>query len=404
MKHQIDTSPKPTTAILVALATPKQSLLQTEEHVEELLSLCQTLGIEVIHTFIQHLERSNPQTRVGKGKVEEIKAFADAESIDKIIFDDALSPAQVKNLTSLLKRPVVDRNVIILEIFAMHAQTKQAKIQIEIAQYQYLLPRLTKMWGHLSRQQGGVSGMRGPGEKELETDRRIIQEKIKLLRTKLRDIHQQNLTQRKNRKKKVNVTLVGYTNVGKSTLMQLLSKHPTYAEDKLFATITSTVSKVMIKNIPYLLTDTIGFIRKLPHHLIASFQSTLDEIREADLLLHVVDVSHPAYKDHIQVVNATLQEIGAAHIPTILVLNKADKLISQPSGERTDLLDNEAQKICEAHATTYGQPAVMISAKNNLNVPALQEVLYQHIVTKHLLIYPNYLTSTEDYAVASAEV
>ncbi len=384
----ITTTPKPTTAILVSRVTPQQPLSQTEEHLDELAFLCQTLGIEVLHRFTQYVEKGNHKTLLGKGKIAEINAYAAAASIDKIIFDDELSPAQVKNLTTIFQRPVVDRSVIILEIFAMHAQTKQAKIQIEIAQYQYLLPRLTKMWGHLSRQQGGVSGMRGPGEKELETDRRIVQGKIKHLRQKLQTIHQQNLTQSKHRKQKVNVTLVGYTNVGKSTLMELLSKQPTHAEDKLFATITPTVSKVMVKNIPYLLTDTIGFIRKLPHHLIASFQSTLDEIRASDILLHVVDMAHPAYQEHIAVVNATLKEIGAAHIPTILVLNKADKVL----GDAMQMGNGAAQQLSAEHATTYGQPTVMISAKNNLNISGLQEVLYEYVLAQYLLIYPNYVS------------
>ncbi len=393
MKKYIETAPKQVTAVLVSLATPKQPMAKAKEYLDELSLLCETLAIQPVHTFIQHLERPNPKTFIGKGKLEEIQAFVKAQQVDQVIFDDELAPSQARNLEKALERPVVDRNAIILAIFAMRAQTRQAKIQVELAQYQYLLPRLTKMWGHLSRQQGGVSGMRGPGEKELETDRRIVQDKISLLRKKLETINQQGITQRKDRQDLVRVTLVGYTNVGKSTLMHVLSKSDAYIEDKLFATITSTVRRVVINNIAYLLTDTVGFIRKLPHSLIESFKSTLDEIREADILLHVIDVSHPACEEHIQVVQTTLQEIGADHIPTILVFNKVDQLADQPLADHASIVYPEVLR--QKYAIPFGHQAVFISAKENLNMAELREVLYQQVLAKHLLIYPHYLTSDQ---------
>jgi GTPase len=393
MKKYIETAPKQITAVLVSLATPKQPMAKAKEYLDELRLLCETLAIQPVHTFIQHLERPNSKTLIGKGKLEEIQAFVKAQQIDQVIFDDELAPSQARNLEKALERPVVDRNAIILEIFAMRAQTRQAKIQVELAQYQYLLPRLTKMWGHLSRQQGGVSGMRGPGEKELETDRRIVQDKISLLRKKLETINQQGITQRKDRQDLVRVALVGYTNVGKSTLMHVLSKSDAYIEDKLFATITSTVRRVVINNIPYLLTDTVGFIRKLPHSLIESFKSTLDEIREADILLHIIDVSHSACEEHIQVVQTTLQEIGAAHIPTILVFNKVDQLADQPLADNAPMVYPEVLR--QKYAVPHGHPAVFISAKKNLHMAELREVLYQQVLAKHLLTYPNYLTNEQ---------
>lgn len=391
MKKYIETASKQVTAVLVSLATSKQPMAKAQEYLDELSLLCETLAIQPVHTFIQYLARTNPKTLIGKGKLEEIKGWVQAQQVEQVIFDDELTPSQARNLEKILDRPVMDRNAIILEIFAMRAQTRQAKIQVELAQYQYLLPRLTKMWAHLSRQQGGVSGMRGPGEKELETDRRIIQDKISLLRKKLESINQQGITQRKARQDMVRVALVGYTNVGKSTLMQVLSKSDTYIEDKLFATITSTVRRVVINNIPYLLTDTVGFIRKLPHSLIETFKSTLDEIREADILLHVIDVSHPACEEQIQVVQTTLQEMGCAHLPTILVFNKVDQLTNQQLAEQDAIVYPEILR--QKYATPYGHPAVFISAKENLHITALKEVLYQQVLAKHLLIYPHYLTS-----------
>jgi GTP-binding protein HflX len=389
MKKYIETAPKPITAVLVSLASPKQPMAKAQEYLNELSLLCKTMAIEPVHTFIQYLERPNPTTLIGKGKLEEIKAWVQAQQVGQVIFDDALTPSQTRNLEKILGLPVIDRNAIILEIFAMRAQTRQAKIQVELAQYQYLLPRLTKMWGHLSRQQGGISGMRGPGEKELETDRRIVQDKISLLRKKLDAINQQGVTQRKARQDMVRVALVGYTNVGKSTLMHVLSKSDAYVEDKLFATISSTVRRVVINNIPYLLTDTVGFIRKLPHSLIESFKSTLDEIREADILLHVIDVSHPSCEEHIQVVQNSLQEIGAAHIPTILVFNKVDQLANQTFVDNDSLVYPEVLR--HKYATPHGHQAVFISAQEHLHIAELKEVLYQQVLAKHLQIYPHYI-------------
>jgi GTP-binding protein HflX len=395
MTAYIETAIKQETAVLVSLATPKQPLLKVKEYLDELSLLCYTLNINPIRTFIQHLDRAKTATLIGKGKLEEIKAFIQAEEIDKVIFDDELTPSQTRNLEKILERPILDRNSVILAIFAMRAKTRQAKIQVELAQYQYLLPRLTKMWSHLSRQRGGFSGMRGPGEKELETDRRIIQDKISLLRKKLESINKQSITQRKLRQELVRVALVGYTNVGKSTLMHLLSKSDTYVEDKLFATITSTVRRVVINNIPCLLTDTVGFIRKLPHTLIESFKSTLDEIREADILLHVVDASHPTCEEHIQVVQHTLHEIGAEQIPTILVFNKIDQFEEEEAHEGGEQPGVNLEAICNKYAAEYGHQTIFISAKKQKNIAALKEMLYEQVLNKHLLIYPNYLKSDQ---------
>lgn len=380
MKAPVETKSQKETAVLVALSTPQQPVPKTQEYLDELAFLARTLSINVLHTFTQRLERPNVKTLVGKGKLQEIDTFVKAHKADMVIFDDELSPSQVRNLETTLQCKVLDRSLLILDIFAMRAQTTQAKTQVELAQYQYLLPRLTRMWTHLSRQKGGSTGMRGPGEKELETDRRIVQEKIALLRKKLKDIDRQTITQRKGRERQVRVALVGYTNVGKSTLMQTLAKANVYAEDKLFATIGSTVRKVVLQDLPFLLTDTVGFIRKLPHTLIECFKSTLDEVREADILLHVVDIAHPAHEEHMQVVQSTLQEIGVIDVPTILVFNKID------------LLSAEAQEAAQTSYLSYtNQPAAFIAAKERVNIDTLKELLYQQIRPLHLQIYPNYL-------------
>ena len=391
MTEYIETSQKQETAVLVSLATPKQPIEKAKEYLAELSLLCYTLNINPIANFLQHLQKPQPKTFIGKGKLEEIKAFIQANNVDKVIFDDELTPSQSRNIEILLDRPILDRNAVILAIFAMRAKTTQAKVQVELAQYQYLLSRLTRMWTHLSRQKGGISAMRGPGEKELETDRRIIQDKISLLRKKLQTIDKQNITQRKTRQDLVRMALVGYTNVGKSTLMHLLSKTDAYVEDKLFATITSTVRRVVLNNIPFLLTDTVGFIRKLPHSLIESFKSTLDEIREADILLHVIDVSHPACEEHLEVVHKTLQEIGAEHITTILVFNKIDQLEQQDANEVNPFINLEVLR--SKHANQYGHDVVFISAKDQENITELKEILYQRVLEKYVLIYPNYLKS-----------
>eukprot|EP01132_Coremiostelium_polycephalum_P000004 gene4-5_t len=386
--------PQQETAVLISLATFRQPLHKTKEYLEELGLLCYTLNIKPLKSFIQHLNQPNARTFIGKGKLEEIKIFIQTEHVDKVIFDDELTPSQARNIERALERPVIDRNTVILDIFAMRAQTNQAKIQVELAQYQYLLPRLTRMWTHLSRQRGGMSGMRGPGEKELETDRRIVQDKISLLRKKLEDIDKQSVTQRKARQEMVRVALVGYTNVGKSTLMQLLSKADAHAEDKLFATISSTVRRVVAHDTPYLLTDTVGFIRKLPHTLIESFKSTLDEIKEADILLHVVDISHPTHEEQIQVVQQTLKEIGAEHIPTLLVGNKIDQLTYEEQEDGTSSPINLAA-MEQQYTEKYGHPTLFISAKQHENITTLKELLFQKVHDKHIHMYPHYLKSDQ---------
>ena len=328
------TAKKQETAVLVAVTTQRQSPEQTQEYLEELAFLATTLGVQTVKTFTQKLEHPDNRTFVGKGRLEDIKIFVTDNPVDMIIFDDELIPSQVRNLEAEFKEiKVLDRSLLILDIFAMRAQTAQAKIQVELAQYQYMYPRLTRMWTHLSRQKGGV-GMRGPGEKELETDRRIVQDRIAFLKDKLAKIDKQSMTRRKERSRLVRVALVGYTNVGKSTLMRRLAKAEVFAENKLFATVDSTVRKMVLDNIPFLLTDTVGFIRKLPTTLIESFKSTLDEVREADILLHVVDISHSSFEEQIEIVNQTLAEIKAGDKPTILVFNKIDAY--QPKLEAFD--------------------------------------------------------------------
>ena len=380
MKAPQDTKPRRETAVLVALITPQQPAVKTQEYLDELAFLARTLDIEVRNTYTQRLQSPNVKTMVGKGKLQEICAYVQEHHIDMVVFDDELSPSQVRNLELALQCKVLDRSLLILDIFVMRAKTTQAKTQVALAQYQYLLPRLTRMWTHLSRQKGGSAGMRGPGEKELETDRRIIQEKIALLRKKLKDIERQSTTQRKGREQQVRVALVGYTNVGKSTLMRVLSKADVYAEDKLFATIGSTVRKVVIQDLPFLLTDTVGFIRKLPHTLIECFKSTLDEVREADVLLHVVDIAHPAYEEHMHIVQETLQEIGVLDVPTILVFNKIDRL--------SETIQEEIQASYLKHHT---HPTVFIAAKERTNIDMLKELLYRQVQPLHLQIFPNYL-------------
>ena len=386
MKQLIDTSPQQETAVLVALVTPQQSATQVKEHLDELAFLALTLGIKTIRTFVQSLKIPNVKTVIGKGKLEEIASFVKEQRIDMVIFDDEISPSQVRNLESKLPRKVIDRNLLILNIFAMRAKTTQAKTQVELAQYQYLLPRLTRMWSHLSSQKGGSTGMRGPGEKELETDRRIAQDKITRLRQKLKAIEQQSITQRKQRAQIVRVALVGYTNVGKSTLMRALSKETVYTENKLFATVSSTVRKVVLQDIPFLVTDTVGFIRKLPHTLIECFQSTLDEVREANILLHVVDIANPAYKAHMQVVEATLQKIGAGDIPTILVYNKMDRI-----KENEEMQESNAHLTYVQEVVAKQRHAVCISAARQDNIEELKDLLLQQVYLQHMKIYPNYL-------------
>jgi len=317
LKHQ------PERAVLVGLITADIDRKKAEEYLDELAFLVQTAGGVVETRFLQALSTANSKTFVGSGKLEEIRQYVKAAEIDLVVFDDELGPSQIRNLEKMLECKILDRTNLILDIFAKRAQTAHAKVQVELAQYQYLLPRLTRMWTHLERQRGGI-GLRGPGETEIETDRRIIRDKIALLKKKLVQIDKQKATQRKNRGKLVRVALVGYTNVGKSTLMNLISRSDIFAENKLFATLDTTVRKVVIENLPFLLSDTVGFIRKLPHGLVESFKSTLDEVRESDILVHVVDISHPEFEDQIKTVNETLAEIGAADKPVIMAFNKVD--------------------------------------------------------------------------------
>jgi GTP-binding protein HflX len=394
-KKLYDTARRTETAVLVALASSKQSLIRTQEYLDELAFLAETSGVETLHTFIQKLEKPDSRTFIGKGKLEEITAYVKDNKVDMVIFDDDLSPSQVRNLETELQCKILDRSLLILNIFSVRAQTAQAKTQVELAQYEYMYPRLTRMWSHLSKQQGGI-GTRGPGEKELETDRRIVKDRIALLKDKLEKIDKQGITQRKSRDKMVRVALVGYTNVGKSTLMQLLSKSDMFAENKLFATVDSTVRKVVYNRIPFLLTDTVGFIRKLPTTLIESFKSTLDEIREADLLLHVVDASHPSFEEQIAIVNTTLADIGAADKDTVLVFNKIDLLNKEPNQPENEESVNQPLPVSldELRATYINRGAenvVFISASQQINIDELREVLSAHVSKIYFNIYPNYL-------------
>lgn len=392
MARTHDTSPKTIKAVLVGITLSQADKATIQEYLQELSLLAKTRGIEVIHSFVQHLEKPAPKTLVGKGKMEEIKTFIEQEKIDKVIFDHDLTPGQVKNLEQIWQCQVWDRSILILDIFAMRAQTAQAKVQVELAQYQYLLPRLTGMWTHLSRQKGGGAQMKGPGEKELETDKRIAQRKIHLLKEQLAAIQQQDYTQRQQRKKLVRVALVGYTNAGKSTLMNAITHANVLAENKLFATLTTTVRKTSLQDIPLLLADTVGFIRKLPHTLIEAFKSTLMEVKEADLILHIVDFSHPQHQDHIQVVRHTLQQIKAAHIPQILVLNKQDqiKLDDKPlTTVDPELQSTFLQERKVSYKKEYNCPVYFCSALDTQNIKSLCTHLYKTIRKKHYTIYPH---------------
>jgi GTP-binding protein HflX len=388
------------TAVLVGLITQKQNADRTKEYLEELEFLASTAGVLTKRVFTQRLERADNKTFVGKGKLEEIQLWILENPVDSIIFDDDLTPPQVRNLETIFKDKeikILDRSLLILNIFSQRARTDQSKRQVELAQYQYLLPRLTRMWSHLSRQKGGI-GMRGPGEKELETDKRIVKDRIAFLKDKLETIDKQSMTRRKERSQLVRVALVGYTNVGKSTLMRRLAKTDVFAENKLFATIDSTVRKVVLGNIPFLLTDTVGFIRKLPTQLIESFKSTLDEIREADILVHVVDISHASFEEQVQVVNVTLAEIGASDKSMVLVFNKLD-LFKPESEENLDehletITENDLQrnldKLKNSYLTKNTENVVFISAEHKENLGELRNILMQKIQEKHFLIYPNW--------------
>lgn len=387
----IEITPITETAVLVGLVTWQQNEARVRETLDELDFLLETAGGTSIRRFVQRLEKPDPRTFVGSGKLDEIRAFITAENIGTVVFDDELSASQLRNIEKELQCKVLDRTTLILDIFARRARTATARTQVELAQYQYLLPRLSRMWTHLEKQRGGI-GMRGPGEKEIETDRRIIRDKITLLKEKLKDIDKQKVTQRSGREKLVRVALIGYTNVGKSTLMNLLSKSEVFAENKLFATLDTTVRKVVIDNLPFLLTDTVGFIRKLPHGLVESFKSTLDEVREADLLLHVVDISHPDFEDQIEVVNQTLAEIKASDKPVMMVFNKVDAY-SFTEKDEDDLSPATRENISlEELKRTWiakvNSPAQFISATQKLHFEEFKEALYKTVHDIHVVRYP----------------
>lgn len=378
--------------VLVGLVTPTQNELKVGEYLAELAFLADTAGAETVKMFTQKLDYPNPRTFVGKGKLDEIKQYVEANDIGMVIFDDDLTVKQVANIERELGVKILDRTSLILDIFAKRAQTANAKTQVELAQYQYLLPRLTRMWTHLERQRGGI-GMRGPGETQIETDRRIILDKISRLKAELVAIDKQKSMQRKNRGKLTRVALVGYTNVGKSTLMNLLSKSDVFAENKLFATLDTTVRKVIIDNLPFLLTDTVGFIRKLPTHLVDSFKSTLDEVRDADLLVHVVDISHPNFEEQIEVVDKTLREICAGgDKPVILVFNKIDAFSYKPK-DADDLTPRTRENISldELKATWMAKMndnCVFISAKRGINIDELKQKIYEKAREIHMARFP----------------
>ena len=383
----IETKKANETAVLVSLVPKGQAEEKTKEYLDELEFLAQTLDIDTKKYFVQKLDSPDRRTFIGKGKLEEVKEFAKAAEIDIVIFDDDLSPSQLRNLEKELKLKIYDRSLLILDIFLKRAQTAQAKTQVELARYQYLMPRLTRMWTHLERQRGGTGTRGGAGEKEIETDRRIIRDQISVLKKKLDKIEKQSATRRKSRSNIVRVALVGYTNAGKSTLMTKLSKENIYAKDELFATVDSTVRKVVIHQIPFLLSDTVGFIRKLPHNLIESFKSTLDEVKEADILLHVIDISNPAYEEHIEVVENTLKEIGAGEIPVVKVFNKIDAI---PSADDESHLNGFNHEISESKFSAKNLN-VFLSALKKEDINHFRDYLFKEVVKVHKTIYPNYV-------------
>ena len=382
-----DTTEKPEKAILVGIITPGETEEQTKEYLDELEFLVDTAGGETIRSFTQRMQKPDRATFVGTGKLEEINAFVKSEEIDIVVFDDELSPSQLRNIENELQVKILDRSNLILDIFARRAQTSQAKTQVELAQLQYLLPRLTRLWTHLERQKGGI-GMRGPGESQIETDRRLILNKISLLKERLKEIDKQNETQRKNRTQLIRVALVGYTNVGKSTIMNMISKSDVFAENKLFATLDTTVRKVVIENLPFLLSDTVGFIRKLPHHLIECFKSTLDEVREADILIHVVDISHPNFEDQIFTVNETLKEMGAIDKPVITVFNKIDAYKPADFDPQSDVPPPTLTDYENSWMNKNNSPAIFISALNRENLDEFRHLLYEKVKDMHVQRYP----------------
>lgn len=378
--------------VLVGVITSTQNEDKVNEYLDELAFLTYTAGGEVIKRFTQRMEAPHPKTFIGTGKMEELAQFVEENDIGTVIFDDELTPAQQNNIEKILRKKILDRTTLILDIFAQRAQTSYARTQVELAQYQYLLPRLTGLWTHLERQRGGI-GMRGPGETEIETDRRIVRDRIALLKRKLETIDKQMATQRGNRGALVRVALIGYTNVGKSTLMNLISKSDVFAEDKLFATLDTTVRKVVIGNLPFLLSDTVGFIRKLPTQLIESFKSTLDEVRDADLLLHIVDISHPNFEEHIASVNQILSEIKSLEKPTIMVFNKIDAYTHQEI-EQDDLLTERTSRhfTLEEWKQTWmnhmNGDALFISAINKENIEEFREKVYKKVREIHITRFP----------------
>lgn len=405
MKEFVISEAKSETAVLVGIVTQEQNEAKTNEYLDELEFLADTAGAETVKRFTQKAGGPNAVTYVGKGKLEEIKQYIDEEAenerpVGMVIFDDELSAKQIRNIEKALDVKILDRTSLILDIFAMRAQTANAKTQVELAQYRYMLPRLQRLWTHLERQGGGSGsgggkgsvGLRGPGETQLEMDRRIILQRITLLKQRLEQIDKQKTTQRKNRGRMIRVALVGYTNVGKSTLMNLLSKSEVFAENKLFATLDTTVRKVVVENLPFLLADTVGFIRKLPTDLVDSFKSTLDEVREADLLLHVVDISHPDFEEQIHVVENTLKELGCAEKPSMIIFNKIDNYTWIPK-DADDLTPSTAENITldelkQTWMARLNDQCLFISAKKKLNIDEFKEVLYQQVRQLHVQKYP----------------
>ena len=379
------------TAVLIGVITKDSSEDKVNEYLEELAFLAETAGAETRKRFVQKLPMIDTKTFVGSGKLSQIGEYISENEIDLAIFDDELSPSQLRNIENILHCRVLDRNNLILDIFAKRARTAHAKTQVELAQYQYLLPRLTRMWTHLERQRGGI-GMRGPGETEIETDRRIIRDRISLLKKKLEKIDKQKSTQRGNRASLVQVALVGYTNVGKSTVMNLIAKSEVFAENKLFATLDTTVRKVVIGNLPFLLSDPVGFIRKLPHDLVESFKSTLDEVREADLLIHIADISHPGFEEHIEVVGQTLSEIGANDKHTLMLFNKIDNY-SYIEKEEDDLSPATRENLSledlkKSWMASHSTPCLFISAKEKQNIDEFKKIIYDEVKKIHIKRYP----------------
>ena len=396
----IETAPVTEKAVIVGLINQNQDERQAKEYLDELEFLADTAGAVVLKKFTQKLHIPNKATFVGPGKLEEIGNYIKVMEADTVIFDDELTPTQLRNVEKLLECKILDRTNLILDIFAKRAQTAHAKTQVELAQYNYLLPRLTRMWTHLERQRGGI-GMRGPGETQIETDRRIILDKISRLKAQLKKIDKQKATQRKNRGKLVRVALVGYTNVGKSTIMNMMAKSEVFAENKLFATLDTTVRKVVIGNLPFLLADTVGFIRKLPHGLVESFKSTLDEVREADVLLHIVDISHPGFEEQIETVNGTLAEIDAGDKPTLYIFNKIDAYTYEEKDEDDLTPRTKANYSLEEWMNSWmakdNTPSLFISAKQKSNIDEFKNELYEHVKSIHSQRFPynDYLYNTE---------